>query len=203
MADSSKFTITDNWAGGFYELALELGDRSDERLERALRSAWAVAGVEGCFADRSAEPDAQHPVACTLASLNEHGHLHGIVQLPNGAKTVCGVVAIREDDGPDWLDFYLPLGALGHADPRVNTYLPGDPSDTAAGSFAWRRPIDDWLAEVGAGVYTAVGYQLGLIGWEVSGDTYAADLTGDPAPCQGMGYLVPRHGKVRYFPAAP
>ncbi|GAA1616215.1 hypothetical protein GCM10009679_20650 [Saccharothrix algeriensis] len=36
MIESADFTLADNWLGGFYELALELGEPSDVRLETAL-----------------------------------------------------------------------------------------------------------------------------------------------------------------------
>ncbi|GAA1616226.1 hypothetical protein GCM10009679_20660 [Saccharothrix algeriensis] len=41
--------------------------------------------------------------------------LHGVIRTPNGAAIVCGVMAVREDNVPDRLDFYLPLGALARA----------------------------------------------------------------------------------------
>jgi hypothetical protein len=34
------FTADDAWSGGFYELALELGPRSDDRLRAALVALW-------------------------------------------------------------------------------------------------------------------------------------------------------------------
>jgi hypothetical protein len=137
----------------------------------------------------------------TLASLNQLGHLYGLVRLSNGVQTVCGAVAIREDGGPDWLDFYVPIGALEHADPRVNTHFPGGPSDTASCSLTWRHPIDAWLAQVGASVHNATGYRLGLIGWEVSGQAYAADVAANPPQRRGMGYLIPGEDHLRFLPA--
>jgi hypothetical protein len=113
---------------------------------------------------------------------------------------VCGVVAVREDNGPDWLDFYLPLGALGRADPRSNEHMVGDPGSSAA-SLAWRRPIDDWLADLGARVYTAVDFRLGLIGHRVSGQTDSATIAANPPTRRSIGYLIPSDGQVRYLPA--
>jgi hypothetical protein len=36
-----SFTAPDAWTGGFYELVLRLGPRSDARLLDALRAIWA------------------------------------------------------------------------------------------------------------------------------------------------------------------
>lgn len=200
VIESADFTLADNWCGGFYELALELGDTSDVRLEAALGALWSAAGVEGCYGSRWTPATSQEVVPCTLASLERSSHLYGVVPLPNGAPMVCGVVAVREDNGPDWLDFYLPLGALGRADPRSHEHMAGDPDQNSA-SLAWRRPIDDWLADLGARVYTAVDFRLGLIGNEVSGQIDATTFAANPPTHHSIGYLIPREGQLRYLPA--
>lgn len=200
VIEAADFTLADNWHGGCYELALELGDTSDARLEAALGVLWSAAGVEGCYGDDRIPPCDQQTVPCTVASLERFGHLYGVVRLPNGAPMVCGVVAVREDNGPDWLDFYLPLGALGRAEPRSNEHMVGDPGNSSA-SLIWRRPIDDWLADLGAQVYSAVDFRLGLIGNEVSGQTDAATIAADPPTQCGIGYLIPSGGQVRYLAA--
>lgn len=87
--------------------------------------------------------------------------------MPNGNRVVCGCTAVREDDGADWLDFLLPLGALGRANPQVGAFPFGD--DGGEASLAWRHPIDPWLASIGARVYERVAFELGLIGFEASG----------------------------------
>ncbi|MFE9207422.1 hypothetical protein [Micromonospora sp. NPDC007230] len=199
VTDPAAFTIADNWHGGFYELALELGDTDDERLGRALAALWPAAGIHGCFGSREREPQEMAKVACSVESLDVFGHLRGLVDLSSGVRTVCGVVAVREDEGLDWLDFYLPMGALGGTDQRVNGFPFGE--DDGPSSLEWRRPIDDWLASVAANVYATVDFRLGLIGFEVSGGTYAKDLHGDPAPPRGIGYLIPHTSGLRYLSA--
>lgn len=90
-----------------------------------------------------------------------------MVRLPNGDRTVCGAVAIHEDDSDDWLGFYLPLGALGELDPRVGGFPFGDAGGDV--SRAWREPIDAWLSDVGSSVYKSVRYRHAVIGFEASG----------------------------------
>lgn len=97
------------------------------------------------------------------------------------------------------MDFYLPTGALGRADRRVNAFPFGEDGDSS--SLEWRRPIDDWLARIATQVYASVDFQLGLIGFEVLGDTYAKDLNSDPAPPRSIGYLIPDTNSPRYLPA--
>lgn len=111
------------------DFAFDVGDTEDDRLDQALQAVWAGASVQGWYARRDVEPCAQAPAPCNLGELVPHGHLRGLVRLPSGIDVVCGVAAIREDDGPDWLDFYLPVAALNHADRRVG----GSRSDRTAG----------------------------------------------------------------------
>jgi len=69
------------------------------------------------------EPADQDEVPCTVASLEEFGHLRGTVVLPGGHRVVCGVFATLLDDGGQWLTFYLPTEALTEADERREGYL--------------------------------------------------------------------------------
>lgn len=114
--DPADLNDAENWHGGFYELAIELGPREDERLESTLRSVWDLIGVEDCHVRTQLDPPQHEPAEVSLAAL-EANHLHGVVRLPSGRRVVCGAIAVREDDGPDWLDFVLPLGSLSRAEP--------------------------------------------------------------------------------------
>lgn len=197
--DPTMFTDHANWTGGFYELAIEIGDTSDERLQLALSALWRAAGIEGCYRSRDREPGEQDEIACTVQSLAEFGFLRGTVRLPSGHRIVCGCVAVREENGPDWLDFYLPLGALT----RVYQRIGGFPFDQNSGqaSLAWRRTLDDWLAAIGTDIFHEVDFQLGLIGFEMSGSTYSHQLNGTAPAERWGGHLLPTDGSLRYEPA--
>ena len=128
MSLAGNLDAPENWYGGFYELAICLGPPDDGRLNAALMAVWRCACVQGCYR-RAAE---RHlPVECSLRTLEQHGHLAGIVRLPDGGEVVCGVTVVREPEGDDWLDFYLPLGALGKHDPGSAPF----PSGTTAVRF--------------------------------------------------------------------
>ena len=45
------------WFGGFYELAIELGKSSDERLFEALKVLWQHSSLQGCYLKDDIEPD--------------------------------------------------------------------------------------------------------------------------------------------------
>lgn len=176
----------------FYELGIEVGATDDAGLEAVLGAVWAAAEVQGCFGHGDREPEEQEAVPCTVASLEEFGHLHGRVRLPSGELVVCGVMAVRGgDDSSDWLDFYLPHGALD-----------------AAGVVTWDgRPfyrsalIDDWLAAIGIEAFRSAPFSCAAVGWEVSGCIDAATLAGELPEKRSVGYLVPSGGVLHYGPA--
>jgi len=60
----------------------------------------------------SHEPVRHIDVPLGLQSLRDGHSLDGTTATPSGCRVACGVIAIREDDGHDWLDFSIPLGAL-------------------------------------------------------------------------------------------
>jgi hypothetical protein len=73
-----------------------------------------------------------------MAQLEQHGHLLGIATLPGNSKVACGVCAVREDSGIDWLVFHIPAGALSTAY-DVGAF----PADDGKDSRIWREPLDE------------------------------------------------------------
>jgi hypothetical protein len=191
------FTDEDTWKGGYYELAIEIGARSDDRLLAALTAVWTHMSLTGCYLDRDREPGEQAQVEITEDSLKV-AHLQGMARLPNDYIVACGTCLIREDNGPDWLMFYIPMGALGPAY-DIGAY-PFD--DDVRDSRNWRRPVDNWLSALGFWVYDRVRFKLGLIGHEVSGDLYAQDVELNGVPEQrSAGLLWAGDTGLRYYPS--
>jgi hypothetical protein len=200
---AAQLADRDNWTGGYYGLALEFAEGDDSRLGGALERLWQAAGVRGCYATTGGDAMPK-PVPLSLATARDHGQLRGVARLPTGHEVVCGLVVIRERDtvdvpfdAPDWLDFFVPLGALERLDDRIGGYPFGD----FKGSLEWRRPLDDWLARVGKDVYPDFPFRLGLIGMEVSGEAYARSLEGQVPADRWFGYLMPTPEGLRYLAA--
>jgi hypothetical protein len=197
MPDPADIRDAENWNGGFYELAIEVGRTDDAQLGRVLDSVWRHAGIEGCFRRLPLPPEA---VPLAPESLERCGHLNGIVRLPSGSRLVCGVCAVGGEDVPDWLDFYLPMAALSITDPRVGGFPFGD--DGGPQSLSWRRPIDDWLVDVAQRVYSDVAYRLALVGFETSGKTYAEVLERGVPDIREEAYVLPDEaGSLRVYAA--
>lgn len=196
-ADPAQLDDPENWHGGFYELAIELGPPDDMRLEQALRTLWGLASVEGCFTVLTRNPLQHGPADLTLATL-EASYLHGIVRIPPGQRITCGAITVREEDGPDWLVFVLPLGSLSRADRRVGAYPFGD--ELGEDSFAWRRGIDEWLATIAMQLYAVVPFELALIGFDASGEVSARELAAG-VPAERWFGMVTAGKPPEYHPA--
>jgi hypothetical protein len=188
--------IEDNWAGGFYELAIELGPHSETRLETALRVVWQDARLHGCYVRRDIDPVDQQRVEPSLPSLERYGRLLGVATVPNGRTVACGTVAIREEGGSDWLDFYLPMTALS------TVYDVGAfPFEDGKDSTGWREPLDAWLAELAQAVFAVAPFSLALVGHEASGRSYAAEIATSGVPAERWdGYLWQEGGKLCWYP---
>lgn len=184
----------DGWLGGYYELAIELGYQSDDRLAAALAAIWDRSDLEGCYLRSNVEPSEQPQVPPWLPG-EQGSNLYGIATLFNGRKVPCCTVVMREPSGTDWLDFCLPLGGLSRVLPRIGGYpFSGDSGRN------WRKPLDCWLAEIGQQLWEQVPFRLGLIGFEQSGMTDVEQL-GDGVPEERwIGYLWPQDAKLKYLP---
>ncbi|MBC9714538.1 hypothetical protein H9Y04_18435 [Streptomyces sp. TRM66268-LWL] len=172
---------------------METGSTGDAELQALLSALWSAAQVQGCYGRRDCEPYEQEEVPCTVASLAEYGQLLGQIRLPTGQLAVCGCDVIRGGDaGSDWLDFYVPTGAL---DKAGISYWGGRP-------FFRSAVVDDWLAGIAAKAFEEAPFSLGIVGWMVSGLAEdAASLAGEMPQKRGMGYLLPRDGVLHYGPA--
>lgn len=203
MEASADLDDPDNWIGGHYELAIELGDPDDSRLTTAVTTLWSLAGAEGCFK----WPDRNRPheaAEFSLESINTNAQLHGVVRIPDSKRLVCGIVATRLFEtvapgfyAPDWVTFFIPLGALNRAGIDTAGYPFGD----LASSATWRQSLDEWLADIGVRLFHVVNYRLGLVGMEVAGAANSDRMDSGVPSERGFCFLVPESRGVSYYPA--
>lgn len=187
------FTIPDAWSGGFFELALELGPRSDERLRNALCELWRHPSLAGCYLERDLEPEDQATV--DPRTLDFYEQALGVADIPGVGKTCCLSFVVREDDGPDWLTLAVPMGSLSEV-VFTGAYPFEDGTD-----LSWRLLMYDWLRQVAAAVFEAVPFQLGLIEHEASGEFHAEDLRRNGIPDERwVGYLWPGNKGLEWYP---
>jgi hypothetical protein len=195
------FTAADAWSGGFYELVIELGDKSERSARHALEELWSSRPLQGIYLQRDQEPEQQPRLAAQEISLE--GHWLGVATLPNGRQSCCGTFWGNYPEAGSWLTFYLPLGALAHAYP-VGAYpmkVRGEPSPEA-----WLKAINGWMRELAADVYSRARFAAGVIGFEVDYFEIKAQLAQRVTANEWHGLLLPDgetlawHPPLRYDP---
>jgi hypothetical protein len=196
----------DLWHGGFLEAAIVLGPRedhdADERLISALNAVWSSDFTFGPHADRFSFRADSEPITTIGAGtidLQSPGHLYGWIKLPLGSWSVGGTCVIREEYGDpnlDWLDVYLPLGALAELDGRVGAYPFGD-TDACQ---SWLEPLSARLGELACTVLDAVSGVAAFIGFEVSGTPEADGWDGTVPSERSIGYVASdERGVAEYY----
>lgn len=194
MTASQIFTRPDAWTGGSYELAVDLGPVDDTRLEKALVAIWSHADVDGCYLELDREPAEQARVRPSR-DRDLQTCLRGIARLGTLAPVACSTVVVREDGGPDWLYFGLPLGSLGAVLP-VGAFPFDDGRD-----LAWRSTVDGWLRRLGEHLFATVRFRIGLVGWTDGLDDGTDNLLDRGIPEERwVGYLVPSSDSLTWHP---
>ena len=195
------FTPDEAWAGGSYELAIELGEPDDEVLLRVLKVLWQYPDLTGCYLRMDVEPEDQSRLDPSSADLPNfpalplQGCLRGIAALPNGVKVASGSDVAREEGGADWLFFGVPMGSLATAYP-VGAY----PFDDG-GVHTWCGEIDGWLAKIGRSLFERVPFRLGVTGWDACSDIIAAEVKRDGIPEERwVGFLWPEERRLTWYP---
>lgn len=94
-------------------------------------------------------------------------------------------------DFRDQTNWSNAVGALGQAG---LSYWDGRPFFRSDG-------LDDWLAAIGTATFKSAPFDLGVIGFEVSGCTDASTLAGKLPQTRDIEYLLPQ-GDVLHYGAA-
>lgn len=200
MERADDFLLADNWHGHWYELAIQLGPRTDPaadtRLDSAQRAIWTSPALEGCYLDRRKEPSAQARILPADLELDptRASFVYGWAQIPQG-QMVCLTNFVREEgpDGADWLDLCLPEGALERVEPRLyEDHRGGD-------SWTWRQAVDAWFVEVARHVARSVEFERAIIGEDVSGFDTATNSTGR----RTLSEITCDSGEITWHPPDP
>lgn len=203
MGEPWDFLDDENWTGGYYELAIKLGQRTaaeaTERVLGTLATIWDQPSLDGCYRDRRAARADQERTTPDPRYLDHPESFYGVAELPGGKRVVCVSHVVREDvdDGDDWVDFSLPLGSLSKTDLRAGAY----PFGAETSSRAWREPIDHWFIRMAEAIAAEYPFELALIGHEVSGMDWQFD--GGPSESEWITYLVPTPTGLEVLPPKP
>lgn len=156
------FTAPNAWLDGYYMLAINLEQRSDEHSRAAMTALLSYPQLNAWYSNRDKEPQEQHRVD---ASGPVEGHHFGVLTLPNGQKIPCGCFIFHLEYEPDWLEFFIPLASIDKIYPTG-----GYPFGPPQGYTDWQREIDLALVGVARHIYRHVPFPAGLIGFELDID---------------------------------
>jgi hypothetical protein len=173
--DRDTYLTEDSWHGSYFELALQIGPAGDDRVaEQALHALWRQPELRGPWLAK--DEFGSEPIAPSLS----HYSLYGCLKFGD-VELGCMSYFIREEPGSDWLDLSIPTGMFELAFPV--SY----PLDTQTNP--WLAKVERVLATIGARIFEATPFELGLLGEEASGASSASELSA--VECERGGLLVP------------
>ena len=179
-------------------MLIRFAEADEEVLRAAIRAVWAHPLLDGPYAQRDAEPEAQPRVP--LDPWPESDLLRGTMAMPNGARVACSTCPLREGEGerpggPYWLRVGLPMGSLGRAY-AVGAY----PFDDGT-PVGWRAPVSEALRGVAAALFARVPFPVAVVGWLPDAEALAEEAMARGVPAERWaGYLVPEGGRLRWWP---
>jgi hypothetical protein len=150
-------------SGGFYDLQLELGPRSDTRVKEVMRFLWDLPGFRGPYEFRDRPPSEQ--LVWNNPGYTVGVNYSGLTTIPHRNSAACVALCYRVDSGDkccDVFEFSLSMEALeGVYD--VGSYPFGDTSD----SQKWRPELDSWYLSIAHQIHRHMSVLSGSIGFEL------------------------------------
>lgn len=197
------FTKPDSWSNGYFELHIQLGERSEMRLLNAVNAVLDSPAIDGYYLKRNIEPNFQNKIQVKpehLVSEDDSGGVwpfHAVATMPNSIQIACLVTAFHFVDGQDGLAIKLSIRDLGYA-----YNVRGFPFNPSGSDEEWLVPVENWLAEIGQYVYKKVPFHLGVMGDEYS-DTlqdYQHFVEHGFPEERYLGILYAENGELKYYP---
>jgi hypothetical protein len=184
----------DTWSGGFYEICFRIPESMT--APEALSALWSHTDLEGCYADRSREPDQQDKRFPTDSDYE--GHWYGVATLPNRKQCAAGSFWGEYGDAGVWLTFYIPLASLGSAC-SIGAYplkvlATPDPHD-------WMFEVNSWLKKIAEDIFPLLQFSLALIGFEVEYDGQTLERLRKGIPTERWDGILLREGsQLNWYP---
>ncbi|ULH18351.1 hypothetical protein MF271_23115 (plasmid) [Deinococcus sp. KNUC1210] len=195
----SLFTSSDSWLGEYFELALDLGPKDDDKLRAAWNTLWSSERLNGIYLHHQAEPEDQEKEAAESFVLDNHSaHVYAVAKVSSDISVPAHVIIVREEAGNDWLYVSFPSEIIG----EIFKWPPDSyPIGDLAEHLRWMCQIESWFTDLAQEIFASVKFEMGLIGFEIAGWPTAESIRRDGVPeKRQIGYLFPENERLIYFP---
>jgi hypothetical protein len=150
----------DEWGGSYYELAMLYPSSSMEQQDRLrlFQFLWNDPNLLGVVHYPTEFGEAWQ----SLDAINtkDADHYYGCIRLPEGSIIGCGSFFTHYGD-ETWFSLYMPLWQIGWV--RTVEYPLSDERNT------WIKPMDAFLASIGARVYEYMPFTIAELAEEAGG----------------------------------
>ncbi len=167
--DKSFLLDQDIWSGGFYELSLEYNPSgNDKRILTALNTLCRFPDFKGLWNEKEAYFDN----TITLPTKIEEDSVtqfNGLLKISNECILGCLITLIRVEEESDWLTISIPMSMLEKFYPVKY--------DLLEEHNPWKMNLDDLLISLAQRIYVHASFDLGMVGWEVSGYVNHSQIT--------------------------
>lgn len=171
----------DNWSGGYYELSLEFyPSGSDKRVLTAMKALCEISDFYGPWKEKNHfEND-----VLLLDKIEEESvtQLYGILKISEHHAVSCLVSITRITNESDWLSISIPMSTIEKFYPVKY--------DFTEEQNPWKKELDDLMISFAEIIYIHSPFELGMIGWEVSGyvnhSQFSRDFLG-----KGIPFIIP------------
>jgi hypothetical protein len=161
----------DLWTGGDYELGLAMpwGTLDIPTRLRLLRALWGDPLLAGVARHKQELGEPWLPLDAGVAGEND---LYGCLRI--GESVVGSRTVFLDNDYEAWCELCIPMTMVEQVYP-VNYGPPGG-LDLSDADNPWRQAqLDPLLAQLAARVYSQIPFELGMLGWEATGDLIYLD----------------------------
>ncbi|WP_430509866.1 hypothetical protein [Gottfriedia solisilvae] len=187
MLEISTYQDKDSWAGGYYELAIELHPDGDtKRLINALEILCGLDEVNELY-----ESELDYKVKATVVpnSIDEESscRLYTTINLPDNTIIGAVIIILRIEGEADLISLSIPIGMLG----RIYPIDYGTEFSINYKFNDWQKSFDEFLISIAEKLYILEPFNLGTIGWEVLAEINQSEITASEIETAKTPILIP------------
>jgi len=187
LLEISTYQDKDSWAGGYYELAIELHPYGDTK--RLLNTMEILCGFDEVNELYESELDYKENATVVPNSIDEESsyRLYTTINLPDNTIIGAVIIILRIKGESDWISLSIPIGMLD----RIYPINYGTEFSISYRFNDWQMSFDEFLLSIAEKLYILEPFNLGTIGWEVLADINQSEVTAFEVETAKTPFLIP------------